>query len=84
MRGTVARRVRQVQAQGLDPHNPDGPLIIAPLGRTGGDDDHRCDRCQTDCRQGAGRMWTGTVVAGASLQFIIGLCHVCAGREGIA
>lgn len=83
LRGTVARRVRQVEARGLNPHDADGPMIIAPLGRTGGDDEHRCDHCQTDCRDG-GRMWAGTLVAGVSLRFVIGLCPTCATREGIA
>lgn len=82
LRAAVARRVAQVKAQGLDPHDPDGPLIVAPLGRTGGDDEHRCDRCQTDCREG-GRLWCGAVEVGSSLRLVIGLCPVCADLEGI-
>lgn len=82
LRAAAARRVLQVQAQGLDPHDPDGPLIIAPLGRTGGDADHRCDRCGVDCRAGA-RMWTGLVAAAPALRLVLGLCPACARREGI-
>lgn len=82
LRDAAARRVRQVQAQGLDPNDPDGALIIAPLGRTGGDDDHRCDRCGVDCRDG-GRMWTGMVTAAPALRLVLGLCPACARREGI-
>lgn len=82
LRGAVARRIRAVQGQGLDPHEPDGQLIIAPLGRVGGNDDHKCDRCHVDCRQG-GRLWTGMVCAAPSLSLVIGLCRTCAGREGI-
>jgi hypothetical protein len=80
LRQRIADRVARVRSLGLDPDRRD-PLIVAPLGRTGGRHERTCDRCQTYTPVGP-MFWTRAIPAAAGLVLIAGMCTPCARREG--
>ncbi len=82
LRSTVARRVRQVRSQGLDPYAPD-PLIVAPLGRAaarGSREDRACDRCRRYTPEGQPFYPFGFQPL-PGLLLVVGLCQRCHDRE---
>lgn len=83
LRGAVTRRIRDVQALGLDPHAAD-PIIVAPLGRgcaPGDREDRTCDRCRAYTPPGPPFHVLGVQPA-RGLLLVVGLCDPCHDREG--
>lgn len=81
LRGTAARRRRQVEALSLD---LDGATtVVAPLGRSafpGSREDRTCDRC--DHFTPLGEMFYPVAYRPAPwLALVGGLCATCAGKE---
>ncbi len=81
MRGTVARRLRQIAARRL--HLDGHTTVVAPLGRPaapGSDDDRSCDRCGSFTP--IGELFHPIAVRPKPwLTLIGGLCGVCADKE---
>jgi len=83
LRGAAARRVRQINAAGLDVEA--FGVVVAPLGRTGPPGsraDRECDRCCSYVPEGD-LLHLVTYRPTARILLAGGLCSSCARKEGL-